>query len=649
MSRSGARTWAAILGFVLAAMGGIAWAQEAAPPPLSLTGRILFGYADLSGGPYAQSGPAATLETTLSGYWRDPRILEFWVKPTVTLGESVPGTEMGNAVTGFSAAGLILQGSSFPLTLTYSRSSSSFGEEPRSGTVTNPNQDVLSGAESKTTNSVFEAHWLLRFKNLPTVDLDYRDSDFHSDLPAEFGSLEDDHSLHNLAAHINYNKWGWEFGGRYQHAQYNTTAPDILSGGVQTDNGTTNDLGFTASKLLPLHSTLSMNADQTKSDFDLDGLQSNLETRNANITLASQPMARLNTTMQFQYSSNLQASEEQQTLAGAGISGITTAAPASPAPASTVPVTYLAAPYKVLDFSLAASYLVGHGFTVNGSVGEGRSPNSGTSSLYSGGLGYQHKWRSGWLSSSFSHSQMASQSEVASGDDGTATYSLYTQDINLNTSAVNVSQNLPRQFKLSTLAHVSEGTLKDQGVPYPYHDYGGLASVTRPVGQWLLTGSFGLEEIAANQPSTYNKSTSKNISFGAGYRGLSVSGGYTSGSGLALQTGTGLLFVTNPQVVSPLLGIPVLSSTTGTNLTGSYRSRRGRLMLSGYYYRFNYTADQRPATEFNMFNFRGSYKLRRLRLIAGFMRQSQVLGVGSSGLYETKLMYFQIERAFRLY
>ena len=51
---------------------------------------MVFGYADLQQNPYSESGPDATLEADFSGYWRDPRILEFAVKPIVTLGEAVP-------------------------------------------------------------------------------------------------------------------------------------------------------------------------------------------------------------------------------------------------------------------------------------------------------------------------------------------------------------------------------------------------------------------------------------------------------------------------------------------------------------------------------------------------------------------------------
>ena len=645
-NRRCARKLAAILGFVVAAMGGTAWAQ-APEQPLNLTGRVLFGYADLQQGPNSESGPAATLETDFSGYWRDPRILEFAVKPIVTLGEAVPGTELGNSLTGGSAVGLILQGSPFPLTLTYSRFGSSIGE----GNGSNPNQNVLNGVEGKTTTSVFDAHWMLRFSHWPTVSLDYRDTDYNSALPEALGA-EDEHSLHNLTTLINYNQKGWQLAGRYQRSDYTTTAPDILTGGVQNDNGTSSDLGFTASRLLPLHSILSVTADDTKSDFSIDGLKTDLSARTGNVTLSGQPVERLNTTLQLQYSSNLQASEVQQALAGAGVPGS-----GSPPPASTVPLTYLAAPYHQLTFIWNAGYRLGHGFSLNGSAGEGHSsPYSGTSTQWSAGLNYNRKWRSGWLSTGYSHSRYTAGVEVENAtagavntSQGTATYSLFTQDTDLDTVTGNLTQNLPRQLRLAGSAHVSEGTVKDNGIPYPYHDYGGLAILTRPVGQWTLTGSFSMDEIAANQPLIYNQSRSESVSLGVAYRGLNLSGGYQYGSGLALQLGSSLIYVTNPGVVSPSLGIPVLSSTSGTNLTGSYRSRRGRLMVLGYWYRFNYTTEHAPTTDYSLLNLHVSYKLRRLRLIAGYAKQSQMFGAGQSNIYNTNLKYFQIERVFRLY
>lgn len=649
MSRSCSRKLAAILGFVLVALGGTARAQEP-ERPLALTGRILFGVADLTEGANSESGPSVTLESDLAGYWRDPRILQFSLKPTVTLGEAVPGTEMGNALTGFSGVGIILQGSPAPLTISYSRTGSSF-DESRSVASANPNQDVLSGAETNLKYSVFDVNWIWRFKHLPIINLNYSDRDYSADLPKAFGG-GDDHDLRNFTAQMNYSMGGWQAGGWYQRSQSTTTSPDILTQGVQHTYNDTTNLGFDVSRLLPLHSTLGVSANQSKSSFNLADpesntadLESNTTVRTANATLSSRPVERLSTTLQAQYDSNLQASEVQQALAGAGVPGTSP----SPAPASTVPLTYLAAPFKIMTLSGGAGLRLGYGFSLAGNAGEGHSENSGTLTRWGGGPSYQHKWRSGWISASYSYSHLATQTEVVNTGSGTAPYSLFSEVIDANTGSMNLGQDLPWQFKLATSAHVSEGTEKDNGVPYPYHDYGGYASLVRPVGGWTLTASFNLENNAANHELLYNQSTAKGISLGAGYLGLNLSAGYQYGSGLAIQMGNSLLFVTSPVVVSPLLGIPTLSSSSGTTLTGSYRSRRGRLEVMGYAERFSYTTDHLPATEFSLINLHVSYKLRRLRLIAGYTRQSQLLSVGPLGTYETRLMYFQIERVFRLY
>lgn len=628
-----------MLGFVLAAMGGVAWAQES-EQSMSVTGRILFGYADLTEGSYGESGPGATLETDLTGYYRDPRILEFDIKPIVSLGQAVPGTEMGNAFTGGSATGLILQGSPFPLTLSYSRFSSSVGEAYKSDTVTNPNQDVLNGVESKTTNSVFDARGMLRFNNWPLVTYDYRDMDTASPLPQVLGG-EETHHVDDFLTHIEYYADGWLLSGRYQHSLFKTSAPDILQGGEVRESGTSSDLGFTASKSLPLHSSLGVSADDTKSSYGFDGVESNLSVQSAYATLTSQPVERLSTTLQTQYLSNQQAADAQQALAGAGLSGSVSPAIAT---GNTEPVTVLVAPYHVLTVLGGGVYRLDYGFSVQGSVGDSHSSlNSGSSLLWNGGLNYTHKWRSGWISTNYSHSQFSNEVEVANG----SSYSLFTQHTDLNLGAANVTQRLPRQFQLAASGHVSGGTLTEEGSPYPYHAYGGLATLTRPVGQWKLSGSFDLEEIATNEPGTYNRSKSESASFTAAYRGLNLSGSYLYGSGLAVQVGDSLVYVSQP--VNPVLGVPVLSTTRGTSLLGTYQSRRGRLVLSGSWYRFSYITAAVPTNEYDLYNFHASYKLRRLRLIAGFVKQSQTLGVGQSNIFGSRLVYFQVERVFRLY
>jgi len=651
MNLASPRILAAVLGLVLVAMGQAAMAQNPELPKLALTGDILFGAGELTQDNNSQGGPAATIKGDLVGYWRDPRILQFEFRPMITLGEAVAGTQMGNAMTGFAATGIVLQGSSFPLTISYSRSGSSLEE---GSNYTTPNQGVLSGAESNMTSTVFNANWTLRFRHLPVVNFNYSDTDYSSELPAGF-STGDDYTLRNFTAQANYSKEGWQAGARYQLTQSNTKFPDVVSGGVDHDNGNTTDIGFTASRLLPLNSSLSVSADDETSNFSWEGLKTDTTVRIANATFASQPVERVSTTLQVQYTSNQQAYQEQQALAGAGIPGAATSTVAnSTAPVSPVPLTVLMAPFKVVTFSGAAGLRLGKGFSLNGSAADSvSSDNSGTSTRWSVGPAYQHKWRSGAIAASYSYSNMVTQADVVNENvqnpsQTPTSYSLFSETTDLNTGAVDLSLKLPRECQLAAAAHVSEGTIKDNGIPYPDHDYGGRATVTRPVRGWILTGSYSLEKNAANHELIYNESTSQGISFGVASRGLSLTGGRVYGSGLALQVGNSLIVVPNPVAITPVLGTPILTSTTGSTLMGSYRSRRGRVVVMGNWGHFNYTTDNFGTTN-NLLNLQASYKLRHLRLIAGYMKQSQAYNVGSLGTYGTRLMYFQIERIFRVF
>lgn len=642
MSRSWRLT--ALVWLVLAAMG--AWAQG--PIPLTLSGRILFGYDQYSGDHHSLGGPVATLESDLKGYWRNPRILEFEFKPTTTIGQAVPGTAMGNAVTGFAALGKILEGSPFPFTLSYSRSSSSFEETGG----TSVNNGVLRGVQIGTTSSVFDANWLLRFRHLPTVNLDYRDTEYSSELPDRFGG-KDEHSVRSFTGQINYRLVGWQLVGRYQRSRSTATFPNVLAGEEQQDHDHTYNAGFSASRVLPINSSLSLSADQRKSDFTFDGLTTNATVRTANATFISQPVKRVSTSMQVQYTSNLQDYQFQQALAGTGFLGAPTPTPGSPTPLVPAPLTFFAAPlFKVLTLSWGTGIQLGHGFSFSGSIGESHASNAGLSRQWSAGPGYHHTWDSGWFAASYSHSHYATEAQVISGYaafPNTASFGRFTQGTDMDTGGVSMSQNLPDHFKVTSSAHVSRGTLRDNEVPFPNHDYGGLVSVARPLGEWTLTGGFNFNKNAANHALIYNESTAKSISLGATYRGLTLFVSRQSGSGLALQVGNNLLFVTNPEVVGGLLGIPVLSSTTGRIITGSYHSRKNRLMLRGSWGHFSYTTSHIPATEYSLLNLNASYKLRRLRFIAGFVRQSQAFSIGPSGIFDTRLVYFQVERNFRIF
>ena len=623
---------------VIATMPVLTWAQQSEVPPLSLGARIIFGYGLYQQGTYTNSGPSATLDANLDGYWRDPRILQFSVQPMVTMGSIVPGTEMGNPLTGFSGVGIFMQGSSFPLTVSYSRNSSSLEE---SGYQGSQHPGLLSGISLGTTNTVFNVNWMLRFKHLPIVTFDYRDTGYSSDLPKEFATGID-RNLKHFGAHLQYSVAGFHIGAWDQRTKSDVTNPDVLEGGVESDHNNTNEYGFNVSRRLPLDSMLGLSGDQSDSTFTFDGQKTDITVKNANAFLSSQPFSRLTTFLQAQYTSNLQGYQLEQALAGTGVPVGTTS------PGSASPLVYLAAPFSTTTFGGGVGYRFGHGITLSGSAGEGHSSHQGNMIRWSFGPSYQHSWRSGSIATGYFYNSFDTQTEIVNYLNQSS-YTFFYQTVDTNTGTVSLNQGLPDNFKLTANTHVSIGTLKDNGIPYPNHDYGGLASVEHPVGQWLLTGSVNVEKNDADHELIHNESTAKAFSLTAAYHGLNISATRSYGNGLALQLGDSLVFVNNPTVITPVIGAPVLSSTTGTSLVGSYRTRNGRLVIMGNFGHFNYQTASLTTNQNTFVNLRVAYKLRRLRLVTGFIDNTQELGTNSLGNFNTRVFYFQVERVLRFF
>jgi hypothetical protein len=640
MNRGGLKTYLVIIAMLIA-VAATSRAQQSEMAKLSLTSRVIFGYGDYRQGDYVNSGPSATIDADLNGYWHDPRILQFAFRPTITMGSIVPGTEMGNPLTGFSAVGIFMQGSSFPLTVAYSRDVSSLEQ---SGYQGSQNPGLLSGISLGTTNTIFDANWTLRFRHLPVVSLEYRDSSYNSDLPKEFVTGID-RNLKHFGAHIQYKFAGWQTAAWYQRTRSNIVNPNLLQGGIESDQNRINDYGFNVSRLLPLHSTLGVSGDKSESTFTYDGQQTNIKVENANAFLSSQPLTRLTTSLQVQYTSNMQGYQLQQALAGAGVP-----VGGTPSGNGSSPLVYLSAPFSTTTVGGGIGYRLGHGFSFSGSAGAGRSSHQGDMIRWGAGPSYQHSWRTGSITTSYFYNYFDTQTQIVNYLNSQAgSYMFFYQTVGSNTGSVNLNQTLPARFKLTANTHVGVGTLRENGIQYPNHDYGGLASLEHPAGDWTFTGSVNVEKNDADHALIYNESTAKAFSLTAAHHGLNVSATRSYGDGLALQLGDSLVYINNPGVITPVIGIPVLSNTSGTSLVGSYRTKSGRLVVTGNFGHFNYETAGLLTNQNTFVNLRASYQLRRLRLVAGFIDNSQQLAANALGNFKTRVFYFQVERVFRIF
>jgi hypothetical protein len=611
-----------VLGAVLASAGS-ARAQSETGLQIGLTGRLAVGVSSYEQTNVSQTGAAATMDADLTGIWRDPRILQFDVKPTVTFGEA-PEAEMNNALSGITVLTRLLKGSSMPFNFSYSK-------------MKTPTQDVtqsgiggqLPTAQLSTSSSVLDADWILRFPKYPTVNLNYRDSNQTSDLTSG-SQINDDHSYKEFSARMHYAIAGWQSSAWYKQLHTKTQGTDILVGGVQSDNTTMEEYGSTVTKDLPLHSALNMTVDQTDAKVVDATLQQNTKILDETAALNSQPFKRLNTIVQAQYTGNSQSLRTSSTAS---------------------PVT---TPFNLTNVSGGAGYKITTNLLVTGSLGESSSSLNNSSQVWSIGPSYQTHWTSGAIGVGYAHSNLETRTQTYTEQTNplgstlppTPLVSLSTMYTRGDTGTVSLNQNLPARMQLVATAHGNHGTLEQSGIQYPTEGYGWVVSITRPFGEWNVLGSLSHELADTTVDTSSDRATSTMLSTTVEFRGLNVSAAYQTGSGRAVQLDGQLIWVTSP---TSTLGVPTLSSTSSFTASGSYHSRRGRLLVTGNYGRFDYGTSLQPDTKYNIMNIRASYKLRRLRLISGFAKQSQLSSASGATPFNSRVIFFQIERELRFF
>jgi hypothetical protein len=634
---SSGRIFGGILVLVLTVLGQVAWAQ-APEQSMILTGRLLTGLAEVQSGDNTTGGPATTVDADFQTFWRDPRILAVDLRPSITFGH--PASQIGGWGAGknISALANVLGGGRFPLTLSYARQ--------EVGTGSSESQGRLAGVAINTSTTTFGAGLQLRFKHLPPAEIQYRSNASATELPKALGG-EEQSDTNSLTAKLNYDWWGWQMQGRYLRSQSSERPPALLDlTGIQRRNANGHkDLRFTATRSLPLRSTLSVNVDRSELSQTSNLLRFDNQLQTADALLSSQPLKRLTTNVHAAYVSNSQANLLEQALGVQGSTGTATSAPLSSL--STQNST------KTLDGG--AGVLLGRGFSVFGNAQGGES-NTIRLAGWGAGLGYQRNLRSGFFSANYSNSHTeSSTTSIIVNTPAPPPFVPSSQARDVQTGTVSLSRDLPAQLKLSNVASLSLGTLLDRGTAYPDsgiahpdHRYSEQLSLTRPLGRWRLTGSFSLSKDSGDRLFTHSESTAKGFGVSGETRGLRFSLLHQSNQGLALQVGNSLVFISNPLPLSPVLGPLALTGSASTSVTGVYQAWHNRFSVSGMWQRSNYTIDNKPQTASSTLSLEASFRLRRVRLIAGYLTQSQSFDIGTSKQFEFRRIFFQLERRFRL-
>lgn len=480
---------------------------------VSLSGDVGFGYNGGYGNTMGSDhGLALNGDGNLTGYYYNPRFLNFYVTPVYNRSQANSGQGSITDATNISAGVNLFAGSHFPGSISYGEA---FNNSGNYGYGVTPGLTTTGNAHSLGLG------WAALVPGLPPLSVQYTQTATESSL---FGTDSDDHSsTRNLNLFSNYKVDGWFLGARFNDTWEHTELPSLVTDG-ETIIGNNNSKTFSlnGSHKLPLRGSLG--AGYSWSDFGGtdDGVGTSGSNQTLNATAAFSPTQRFSTSFQANYDTNLSGAVEQQLLnAGAVVPGVNLGTNAYSVSLSNFDNV-------VLTKSLSAGFTVGHvdqhvyGETVSATHFSGvlnyrfLKPLWGSIVLYAGvndqesdsgntgpglvsGANFNKQWSNFEVSGSFSYSQ----------DVQTVLATQVTSDYSYLASA---SRRLARRVKW-------------------YANFNGFHT--------------GLGQLAGS--SAHAESWSSNLSF----KMYNVGANYSRSTGTALLTANGL--VAAPGSVLPVL------------------------------------------------------------------------------------------------
>jgi len=615
---------------VLLTLAPATWAQQEVMAPLNLNGELGAGYSGLQDGGY-NSGPAFHVDADLNGYWRDPRILLFDVSPYGGTGIAwANGSDVSSSGNGFSSSTTLLGGSPFPLSITYSRVWQNF---PGVSSASN----VVGGFSTAYSSQDLGVDLGVYLPKFPPVALHYGSGGSSTDLSEGLGNTNESH--HTFSATTYYSLLGWRLDTAYSRYWTKASVADLLnlSGPELPESSRSSDLHGRADRSLPLKSTLSLDVGRRSWQDSLIGLQSDNSYDYARAVVGSHPFSQLGLNMNAGYISNATAEEIQQLL---GVNGANLA----PSPIQNALTTG-----RELDYGGGAQYQLPKGFSVNGDA-TGYSFNgslglSGDSVMWDAALNYVYRFR---RSGSFNASYAYQHTDTEAGT--------FTGLTTGRTLRVGFSNMFSGQLQFGANMHFDQRDIESTSVGLgqvdsPEHGWGFTVSAARPLNPiWRLSGDFEINRSMTSFPLQV-ESNSEGFGLRAESTAFQLSMRRMYQEGLSVQVGNGLIFVGDPQgaLLTPLGAALSNTSNVQTILMGTYRPGRKRFSVSGSWSHFGYDNGGRPATDATMIYGLVSYRLRRLRLQAGYASSnSQLYGQNTSN-FGRREFYFEMIRNFRIF
>lgn len=603
-----------------------AQAQEA---QRHLDGQVIGGYSGYNVTGQSVDGPYAGVNADLSGYWNDPRILIYDVNTMLERGFQWAGPMSGPDANGVNAASTFLAGSRMPLRVYFTHLN-----------IPTPDLGLQGGANFQGFSRVQQNYgfdWMGNFAHLPTIDVHYSHDSYTAQYPVNLGG-DIDSLNQEFRVGLQHVIAKWHLGASYSRDTAEADTMALLSATGSKIAGTTDGEAFaaTASRVLPLHSEVQLNAGSNRSTYDVTNTTTKISYKRASGALTTRWTDRLTTNVQTAYISSYSDYARQQLLQ-----------PGSNNPPLLNPAL-VGVETGLLSYGAGASFRVINGLTAHATYGASTIVDSvaslglGDSRTVSGGMTYFHSVYGGQLGASYdvinTRFEVPQTLSISANNESTA-----------HTGTLSYSHPLPWKIRFSGAADITQ-----EDVQYTFYDsvfaYGFNLDVARRVNdRWDLHGRLNWR--AQNHDYPYhNENSSKLMALTLVSKRLQVDVSQGFDDGLAYQFGTGVILTPGASPF-PVPGLPLLILTSGDsfNVAATYRVKRN-FTVRGLWMHGNRSINNVSLLAQTAYDFRGDYGFRKLHFAAGYARNWQdFLRVPGSTGYYTRTLYFEVRRDFHFF
>ena len=615
---------------LLAAACSLAAAQEA---PRSLTGTLTSGYSALTAQRDTHQGPYVGVDSTLAGFWKDPRILHYDLQGSYESGFQWAGPYYGPQARGFTANVSFLQGSNFPLSFNFSRLSIP-SPEINLGNVGPVTQRFVSVSRLRRD---WGLDWMLRpHRWYPSFHVRYSNTSDDDQFPEELGGNVNV-NVKNLWLETGYKFAGWELGARFADVK-NETDSALLSSQYGTSRfQSTSDrsLIVDAHRALPLRSHLSLTAEQRNSDYDLgEGNSSNNDYKRFSGTVSSNPWTPLTLTASESYVSSYADYIRSQFLS-TGTPG--TPGPLLVAPTETATLTNMESATLAITKNLRAN----GSFSWTAGLPTSNAHPPETRSV-GGGLSYTRSVFGGNAGASYSYLSTSSTYGVSADD------TEYKLDANTHSMAVSYGRALPWAVRMTAGAGAAVSAFTSQ-VRNDSTSGNMYVELARRLARWQLSArtSYNRQVLDATTDTT---ASGLMFSMTASSRRLQLTVADSYNTNFAYFFGNDIVTAPSDLLnVGLIPGLPYSTFTTGNTLSASGTwQATDRLFVRGAFSRGGRSATGADSSSFTAYNFGLGYRLRQLKLSAGYASTFQSVAARTNN-WQNRQFYFQISRDFKIF